>query len=538
MVFLIRFNYNIYIRLRREIMEIILDILYLYIAIYTFYFLALAVRNLNDGKFKIERKYALHEEKDNLAVVIYAHNNKDNLEKLIHQLKMQDYPIANFKVFLILDNSTDGSQELYRNDNFIHVINIKDVGTVGKDQAISLLLEQLSKDDYIDSFVFIDADRGISPNFLSTINAALVRSSVLSGETIIDTDNLGPVDKIKAAYQKYHMNFIRRARSLFGLASAADSGVFIVKKEIVTQIGDVDFKDINTELKYSLLLSKIKYPCTFNPNIQTIADSTSYVFRKPRFSTRLDLFRNALPQIFGKNFVFSEHVLSLIYPNIWTLLIGYAIILKHSYSSFFFVDFKLVVFTFILLIIGFALSLIDAKLTPKEIVRLCLYPVYSLCHITKNFPPVRMLVNKIRNREDLPQNTEKFDVDVVVTTNKSNLNCKLQFISENGLAKIRFMYKNKKFTTQSHLRMIDALQELKMKLDDYGFILRICSCCTHYSPCIDGSTNMLKGFCNSDYPSPSIKEPKPTTIWNTCNDFCPAQLNSLIAEMVRDSQAE
>ena len=519
-------------------MELILDILYIYAALYTIFFLALAIRNLNDKKFRLEKKYSQYEEKDNLAVVIYAHNNKDALQNLIRELKSQDYPIGNFKVFLILDNCTDGSQNFYLNDNFIHTINIKDVGTIGKDQAISILLEQLAQDDYIDSFVFIDADRSIAPDFLSTVNATLVKNSVISGETIIDTQNFGPVDKIKAAYQKYHMNFLRRARSLFGLASQADSGVFIIKKEIINQIGDVDFKDINSELKYSLLLSRIGCKCTYNPNIQTIVDSANYEFKKPRFSARLNLFRNGILQIFSKNFVFNEHVLSLIYPNIWTLLIIYAIVLKHSYSSYFFLDFKFVLFTFILLAVGFALSLVESKLTKAEILRLLMYPLYSLGHIIKNLPPVRKAMNKILNREDLPENTQKFDVDVVVSTSRNNLNCRMQFISDHGLAKIRFFYKNKKFTTGTHLRMIDALQELKTKLDDYGFVLRICSCCTHFTPNIDGSTNMLKGFCNSDYPSPSIKESKPTLIWNTCNDFCPAELNNLISEMIKESNQE
>jgi len=516
-------------------MEFILNILYVYIALYTLYFLALSIRNLNDRKFKLEKKYSAYEEKDNLAVVIYAHNNRDNLENLIKEIKSQDYPIMNFKVFLILDNCTDGSQELFQYDNFINVINISDVGTIGKDQAVSILLEQLSHDDYIDSFVFLDADRSIGTDFLTTVNAALVKNSVISGETIIDVETFGPIDKIKAAYQKYHMNFIRRARSLFGLASQADSGVFIVKKEIVTQVGSVDFKDINTELKYSLLLSKIKYPCTYNPNIQTVVDNTNYEFKKPRLSKRLGLFKNAFPQIFSKNIVFSEHVLSLIYPNIWTLIFAYAILLKHSYSYNFMVSFKFVLFSFIMLVGAFALSLVEAKLNRYEILRLFAYPIYSIGHIIKNFPPIRKAVNKILNKEDLSEDSKKFDVDVVVTTNRSNLNCKMQFISDNGLAKIRFIYKNKKFTTSSHLRMIDALQELKTKLHDYGFTLRICSCCSHFKPCIDGSTNMLKGFCTSDYPSPSLNEPKPTLIWNTCNDFCPAELNSLIEEMIKES---
>ena len=139
-------------------MELILDILYIYAAVYSFYFLALAIRNLNDKPFKIEKRYSQYDEKDNLAVVIYARNNKITLENLVKELKMQDYPINNFRVFVILDNCSDGSEQLFVNQPFINLINIKNVGTVGKDQAVAMLLERLSKDTTIDSYVFIDAD--------------------------------------------------------------------------------------------------------------------------------------------------------------------------------------------------------------------------------------------------------------------------------------------------------------------------------------------------------------------------------------------
>ena len=118
------------------------------------------------------------------------------------------------------------------------------------------------------------------------------------------------------------------------------------------------------------------------------------------------------------------------------------------------------------------------------------------------------------------------------------LPCTIEFISETGLAKIKFMYKNKKFVTGRHLRMIDALQELRQKLNDYGFVLKICSCCQHFTSSVDGSTNMLKGICNSDYPSPSIKSQRPTLIWNSCTDFVPARVTNLLEEMVNEQEIE
>ncbi len=499
--------------------------------------MALAIRNLNDRPFKINKRYAQFESKDNIAVIVYAHNNKNSLENLIKELKSQDYPIENFKMYVLLDNCIDGSEQLFENEPYITLINIKDVGTIGKDMAVSRLLDTLKADSSIDSYLFIDADRSISEDFLSTANAALAKYSVISGETLMLTDTLGPVDKIKAAYQKYHMNFMRQARSLFGLAASADSGVLIIKKAIVDKVGNVDFKNINTELKYSLMLSKINCPCSYNPNIQTFVDTTNYVFRKPRLSVRLELFKNCFTQIFKSNKIFAEHTLSLLNPNIWTILLIYGFVLKHSYMYKFMVDFKFVVFSFILLMLAFCVSLVNSKLSLKEIGLLCLYPFYSICHIVKNFPPVRIIKNKIQKREDSTSGIEKMVVDVLVDVGGVHqIPCKLEFISEYGLAKIRFIYKKRKFTTNSHIRMIDALQELKMKLIEYNFVIRICDCCKHFRSCQDGTTNMLRGICNNEFPSLSVGEEKQTLIWNTCSEFAPADIKSVVEEFLNLEQ--
>ncbi len=518
-------------------MEFILDILFIYVAIYSFYFMILASRSLNDKPFRIEKRYAQYADKINLAVVIYARNNKPALENLIKELKMQDYPVNNFRVFVILDNCSDGSEQLFEQESFVNLINIKDVGTVGKDQAVSMLVERLKEDSTIDAYVFADADRSIPANFLASVNAGLVKNSALSGETLMLTDNFGLVDKIKAVYQKYHMNFLRKSRSLFGLASIADSGIFVIKKNVVDEIGAVDFKDINTELKYSMLLSKVGCPCIFNPNIQTYVDTANYEFRKPRLSARLNLFKDCFTRIWSKNFVFAEHTFSLLNPNIWLLALIYAIIIKHSYRYYFFVDFKIVVFTLLILLAGFGISIINSRLTLKEVGLLCLYPIYSLCHIVKNLPPVRLVRNKIAQREELPDDTQKLSIDAFVADAEGReLPCTVEFISEGGLSKIKFLYKNKKFVTDRYLRMIDALQEIRQKLYDYGFVLKICSCCKYYTTDVDGSSNLLKGFCDSDYPSPSIKERRATLIWNSCSDFEPAELTNLINEITKEQE--
>ena len=108
-------------------------------------------------------------------------------------------------------------------------------------------------------------------------------------------------------------------------------------------------------------------------------------------------------------------------------------------------------------------------------------------------------------------------VDVWVSDGKKNFPCKLELISNNGLSSVTFInMKNKKFTTRNdHLRMTDALNELTEKLSEYGLTLKICQCCKYYQANIDGTTNMVKGFCKYEFADRVPGDILPTTIWNT-----------------------
>ena len=92
-------------------MEILINALYIYVAVFSIYFLILSVRNLNTNKSKIDEVLAYNIRKKQLCVVIYAHNQLKDLEKILNQLRRQDYAINNFQTYVILDNCTDGSQD-------------------------------------------------------------------------------------------------------------------------------------------------------------------------------------------------------------------------------------------------------------------------------------------------------------------------------------------------------------------------------------------------------------------------------------------
>lgn len=110
--------------------------------------------------------------------------------------------------------------------------------------------------------------------------------------------------------------------------------------------------------------------------------------------------------------------------------------------------------------------------------------------------------------------------DVIVTDGHKDFQCQIELISDDGLARVKFINKNKTYTTKNnHLRMVDALKELSQKLNDYGLSIKICQCCKYFQPTIDGSTNMVKGTCNCKFEGRFDGDIIQTLIWNTCPDF-------------------
>lgn len=512
-------------------MELLLDILYIYIALYSVFFLILAIKNLNDRKFRITQKCDSSVFQNKLCVVIYSHNNATSLENLLKLLKAQDYAQQNFNTYVILDNCSDNSEKLFINDDFANVFNIKDQGTIGKDQAISILLEKLSTIEHCNAYVFLDANRYIEKNFLSSINSALEKSPVVSGKTILVGEDLNLRQKIKLTFHKYQTNFILKSRALLGLAMTIDSDMLAMRQDLMEKIGCIDFQNINAELKYSLLLSKIGCKCTYNPNIKTYINIDDFKLRIPSITTRLNLFKNCFTQIWTKNIPFFEQAMSLITPNILVLLLSYYCLISCALNYYFMVDFSVILVSLCVLILGFSLSLVNAELKSKELLYLLLYPLYSLGHITRNFPIIRYLRNKSRWQKQLAKNTQKLIVDVTVTDGKKIIPCKMALLSENGLAKVAFMFRKKKFTTKTNLRMVDAIAELTQKLEDYGFVLRICQCCANFSPNIDGSTNMVKGFCQRQYSTIQSEGGIPTLLWNSCEAFNQSRSHGVIEKI-------
>ena len=519
-------------------MELILNIVYIYIAVFSLYYFILAIRSLNDKPFVLFRKYSNNVEPVLLSVVIYAHNNYEALKSMLNQLKQQTYPIQNFIIQVILDNCSDHSEELFMEkfDN-IKVLNLNDGVTVGKDQAISIFIEGMRENTVVDSYVFLDVDRFIEPDFLYNVNKALTMAPVVTGQTIIiENDNFTLSEKIKNCYVKYSNNFLRTARSLMGLADKIDGSFMAIKKEFVERIDALDLKDINTELKYSLLITSLGYPCRFIPDLKNYVKSYNYKFERPSLSCRLSLFKQSFSKIFSFKFKLMEYIFSLISPSALVVGLLSLFYLALSLKYYFMFSFIIVFTIFSLLLLAFTISIIKSGLYAKDFIYLALYPFYSIGHILDNLPPYRFIKKYFFNK-NTKKDIQKFTVKVIATNGKANIPCKLDLISENGLARVVFRFKKKKFTSSKQIRMVEALNELTAKLNDYGFNLKICYCCEHFSSIVDGSQNMIQGECNYQFVGRKPDETLTTLMWNSCS-ACKSKKMISIIEDIRLNQKD
>jgi hypothetical protein len=259
-------------------------------------------------------------------------------------------------------------------------------------------------------------------------------------------------------------------------------------------------------------------------DVKIYREIENYDLRIPSLSKRIKIFWNNSTKT--NNIISFEYISSLLAPNWLVCIICYAFLLSHTYHfggvkilGLFTAGYYGILVTAIIFLLAFSASLFHAGIYSKGYLYLFSYPLYSVGHIIINFPPVRGIRNFIKNK-NRKHIIEKMVTEAIVSDGKQDYMCKLELISDDGLAKVKFINKGKAYVTKNnHLRMVDALKELSQKLNEYGLTLKICQCCKYFQHVIDGSTNMVQGNCKCPLSGRVEGDIIHTLIWNTCPKF-------------------
>lgn len=493
-----------------------MTILYFYITVFTVYFMFLAFVSLKPVR-KTRDKYTSKD--SNMCIVVYATGEVPMLENLIKQLKNQDYAHERYSIYIVLDKVENPPEILFQAELGINVVNINNLEPIGKSQAYSILAEKLSEVPNLDAFVFIDAQKYVDSDFLSCINFYLTKYDVFMPmiNYLGEYKELKFWDCVRATYIRYISKFLYATRTRIGLTNLINTDTFIIKKHVLNQIGSFDFKDKTAELIYTMKLAQEGYSVAFVDDLKIYTNINNYDLRIPSLSKRISLFKNSCTR--SNNFKSFEYTYNQITPNWLVCVLIYWILLHHSYTMPFIVNYTIILITAILLALAFCLSLFNANIYAQEYVYLFAYPIYSIAHLIKNFPPVRFIVNIIKNK-NRKHNIEKMVTKVIVSDGNKDFPCQIELISDDGLARVKFINHGKTYTTKNnHLRMVDALKELSQKLNDYGLFLKICQNCKYFQSTVDGTTNMVKGVCNCKFEGRVDGDIIPTLIWNACPKF-------------------
>ena len=303
-------------------------LIYLYITIFTVYFIILAFTSLKSQK-KIRDKYTSKD--SNLCVVVYASGEAGSLEYLIRQLKNQSYDKLRYTIYVILDKVENPPEFIFQTDLGINVVNINNIEPIGKSQAYSIMAEKLSEVPNLDAYVFIDANNYVDSDFLENINYYLTKYSVFMpvlnyiGEDI----ELNFWDSVKITYSRYITNFIYSARTRLGLTNLLNTDVFVIKRDLLNNIGSFDFRDKISEANYTLKLANENIAVALINDVKVYRAIENYDLRIPSLSKRISIFRNNFTK--AKNIISFEYISSLLIPNWLVCVLCYSFLLSHTY---------------------------------------------------------------------------------------------------------------------------------------------------------------------------------------------------------------
>ncbi len=502
------------------ILNFIVVILFLYLLVYSIYLLTLNLKSFK-AKDYIEEQERLNDSikvQNKLCVIVWA-NKTHEIFEILHALNSQTYSRENYDVHLI---SICSDKTLTRLPDFAHgarIHTIENPNYFSKDKAISVFVEKILKEEKFDAFVFLGANRMVEADYLENVNKNLKACCVLTGKLDVKADDTTPLTKLFSnilhVKQEFTNHTLNISRTMFDLISIIDGDNCVIPAEILEKVGRVCFETKNDELKYSLFLASNEIKPVYNPFIETTVYAHNFDASSPSTSQKFQLLKYYLPLLFRKRWYFVEYVISMLKPNAIFAFFAYFLILYCSFRFMLSIEVKYVVHLGLFLIFDIILGVVSSKIKFSKLFYLCLYPLCGL--ILKYKSAVETLAHKNLEKQKMEDaSIDMATVQCLVTDGKKDLACELDLVSEDGMRKAVFRYKKKKFFSDAFLRMFDALENITKKVEDKGYVLKICQNCKNFSSNRDETVDLVKGFC-------SIKrlgeEAGETLIWNTCPGF-------------------
>ena len=204
---------------------------FLMIRLFSLYFLVISLFSLCRQK-----KYVDCAAKRRFAVLIAARNEESCIAGLIESLRAQRYPQELFDIWVLPNNCTDHTAEAARRAGAEVMELPPSVCSKGAalQYAASVLLH--SPRQY-DAFCVFDADNEADPAFLSEMNQALSRSSIVKSRILAKNRMQAGISACYEIYFCTANRFLNRAREALGLSARVIGTGFAIRSELLEELG-------------------------------------------------------------------------------------------------------------------------------------------------------------------------------------------------------------------------------------------------------------------------------------------------------------
>lgn len=497
----------------------ILILLFIYIILHTAYFFFSILISTKKKHIGIEQKFIAKDLPSNLIIIVYAKNNDKCVINLVNMLEKQNYPKENYQIHVLFDNSHDNSAEVLEKTTKAKIWKIHSGKEMGKDHALSWLLEKLISFRNVNAFVFLDANRIIKTDFLEKINEALFSNDIVVPATEYVCEKGDLIAAVKNANMIYCNRIFNTARAVLKLINPIDSGAVAIKQEVLEIVKCVDFKDKQTEYKYTVFLETKGYKAIFAPDVKTKINY--YDDKQLTLKNKISIIKYIFSKIFSGNIELCELITTFFKPSallVIVLFIGFFTFLYNfEVRNMFFYDIKYVSILALTNIVLFLISLIvtaDEKYNP---ILLALNPVYSI--LEKIFPNKPNNNTKIKDTEQDEKTIPIGDcTEIIVSDGYNRVKCTVELKNTGEGFKAVFRYKDNTFENESNESYKKALDEISFKLKQNGLKMHICSSCAHFAFKPNSNEKGQNGLCSQkDMMSAGVE--KETSLLNSCEYF-------------------
>lgn len=166
-----------------------------------------------------------------VSVVIPAYNEHDNIQACIDSLKAQTFPLKNYEIIVVDNNSTDNTLEIVKNLGVIHTVEYEKGPAAAKNAGIPL-----AKGNII---AFIDGDCVATKDWIKNIVSGFAESDVgcVAGSiTAMEDDNLSPLERF--LIKKGHLSQAQHIENSFLPFAATANAAY--RQKVFDKVGLFD----------------------------------------------------------------------------------------------------------------------------------------------------------------------------------------------------------------------------------------------------------------------------------------------------------